>query len=91
MRLAQPRPDAPCGAVRLSADGPPGPAAHAEELDDDDRRPRRRRRLEEAQAGMDEDEDLVGGQLAGQRLAGRQLPGRGPLRLGFYISLATLR
>lgn len=31
----------------------------AEELDDDERRPRRRRRLEEAQAGMDEDEDLV--------------------------------
>ena len=31
----------------------------AEELDEDVRRPRRRRRLEEAQAGMDEDEDLV--------------------------------
>lgn len=36
----------------------PTPPA-AEELDEDERRPRRRRRLEEAQAGMDEDEDLV--------------------------------
>lgn len=34
------------------------PAALEEELDEDVRRPRRRRRLEEAQAGMDEDEDL---------------------------------
>jgi len=37
----------------------PPPAAAAEDLDDDERRPRRRRRLEEAQAGMDEDEELV--------------------------------
>ncbi|KAL4424005.1 hypothetical protein ABPG75_001306 [Micractinium tetrahymenae] len=34
------------------------PAALEEELDDDERRPRRRRRLEEAQAGMDDDEEL---------------------------------
>ncbi|KAL4856536.1 DNA replication licensing factor MCM2 [Chlorella vulgaris] len=34
------------------------PAALEEELDEDERRPRRRRRLEEAQAGVEEDEEL---------------------------------
>ncbi len=46
----------------------PALAPPAEELEDDELRPRRRRRLEEAQAGMDDDGELVSARLGGASL-----------------------